>query len=254
MKNLIYIMLIVFLLSGCTSLEEYIMGAKVTIEHPSLVSVYRTWFGFSGEEELLALKKVEEYLSKEQNVSWAKECSLKTLKAEEDMNKEEVLMVLGEPSEKIHKKNNTELWIYDEYPSSNAKNRYRILNNRISKITFQDDIVINHNRKWISYSRTPYHVRKRIEEYILANPLIEKSIKESLKELKVQKGMDKEQVKLLVGNPTEIEKLSGSEELWMFKGDRLKKKELEWYYQWGKMKFKNDRLFEIELQKVEYNM
>ena len=72
----------------------------------------------------------------------------------------------------------------------------------------------------------------------------------ALKNSEVILGMDKEQVVLVLGLPTKKGLLDQTTDLWIYEGDRSNIGERVWYYKWGKLKFENDVLKDIEVQHI----
>ena len=73
-------------------------------------------------------------------------------------------------------------------------------------------------------------------------------MKPQLEALIFQKGMTAEQIILVVGEPRRKKILKGKSEQWVYSGARGGV--LQWYYQWGKLKFHDGYLVDIEVQHV----
>lgn len=91
--------------------------------------------------------------------------------------------------------------------------------------------------------------RQRVKDYLAKNPDINTSIKDALSNLTFQKGMDEEQVILLIGEPKRKETLGSGSELWVYQGAE-EGTLLRWYYNPGKLTFKNGVLTDIETSRL----
>ncbi len=104
------------------------------------------------------------------------------------------------------------------------------------------------NPEWWDYKNLSL-IRGRIRDYLDKNTNIEPDIKNSLKNLTFQRGMTKEQVLLVIGEPAKKKVLKDKNELWIYSG--AKGGVLQWYYRWGKLTFSDDKLVDIEVEYVE---
>ena len=100
---------------------------------------------------------------------------------------------------------------------------------------------------WWDYP-TLSSIRKRVGAYLQANPNISPDMRDSLQGLQIKKGMDKEQVLSVVGEPTKKQVSPDGVEEWLYKSDVAGT--LRWYYRWGKLRFQNGVLSEIEVQRM----
>jgi len=164
------------------------------------------------------------------------------------MNEEQVRLIIGEPWSKEILNNTSELWIYEKYDEKDY--RFLLILNYLSKLKFKNGILIDYDRPAVFDRASVYLIRKRIESYFEKSKNIDSDIKSALTELKIQKGMNREQVALVVGQSTTRKNLDDNIELWIYKGDRMKKGERDWYYGWGKLHFQDDILKDIEVQHI----
>lgn len=101
---------------------------------------------------------------------------------------------------------------------------------------------------WWDYS-TLSSIRNRVDAYLKANPNVNPDMRDSLRGLRIKKGMDKAQVLLVVGEPTKKQMLQDGREEWLYKADVAGT--LRWYYRWGKLQFQNGTLSNIEVQRAK---
>lgn len=101
---------------------------------------------------------------------------------------------------------------------------------------------------WWDYP-TLSSIRKRVEAYLAANPHVSPDVQAALRALEIRKGMDKSQVLLVVGEPTRKQGLPDGREEWLYKKDVAGT--LRWYYHWGKLRFQNGILADIEVQRAK---
>lgn len=101
------------------------------------------------------------------------------------------------------------------------------------------------NPEWWDYKNLS-KIRERIKDYLERNPDISINIKSVLNALEFEKGMNKEQVLLVTGEPRKRKVLKDGTELWTYSG--AKGGILQWYYEWGRLKFKDGILMDIEAQ------
>lgn len=101
------------------------------------------------------------------------------------------------------------------------------------------------------FTKTYLRIKARISDYINEHKNISSDISVALERLKIKRGMTKEQVILVVGKPTNKKMLKDNSELWIYKGDRHKIGEVTWYYDWGKLKFQNEVLADIEVKYIK---
>ena len=100
---------------------------------------------------------------------------------------------------------------------------------------------------WWDYS-TLTSIRKQITDYLVKHPNIDTDITHSLKNLSITKGMNTRQVPLVIGEPSKKKILKDNEELWIYTG--TSGGVLCWYYEWGKVRFKNRILKDIEVKYI----
>ncbi len=106
----------------------------------------------------------------------------------------------------------------------------------------------NVDPKWWDHENLTL-IRERIKDYLAKNTDINAEVKSSLENLAFQKGMTKEQVILVIGSPVKKKILKNKIEQWIYSG--ANGGVLQWYYQWGKLKFYDGRLMDIEVQYVQ---
>ncbi|MBF0386192.1 MAG: hypothetical protein HQL27_10055 [Candidatus Omnitrophica bacterium] len=95
-----------------------------------------------------------------------------------------------------------------------------------------------------------FRIKKRISDYLDKNKNLSGDITVALENSEVILGMDKEQVALVLGLPTRKVLHDKTIELWIYEGDRSDIGERVWYYKWGKLKFENGTLKDIEVQHI----
>lgn len=93
-------------------------------------------------------------------------------------------------------------------------------------------------------------IKQRVLYYLEKVEDIEPEIATGLNALRIQKGMRKGHVFLLTGEPTKKKILRDNKELWIYKGDRYKKGECDWYYHWAKLMFEHGVLIDIQLKNI----
>ena len=99
-------------------------------------------------------------------------------------------------------------------------------------------------------AKSYFRIRERISNYLDKNKNLSSDVVVALKNSEVTLGMDKEQVALVLGLPTKKRLLDQTTDLWIYEGDRSNIGERVWYYKWGKLKFENDVLKDIEVQHI----
>lgn len=104
------------------------------------------------------------------------------------------------------------------------------------------------NPEWRDYKNLTL-IRERIRDYLNKNTDINSEVKNSLENLSFKKGMTKEQVILVIGNPVKKRILKNKSERWIYSG--VDGGVLQWYYRWGKLEFSDERLTDIEVQCVQ---
>jgi len=92
-----------------------------------------------------------------------------------------------------------------------------------------------------------WRVRPRIEAYLEKHPDLPADVKAALQALEIKKGMDREQVQLLVGKPSRRCVRKDGVEVWTY---ARRKDEPAWYYGWSKLHFKGGLLSDIEAQQL----
>lgn len=248
-KQIVFILAIALLLSGCNHLRTFPLYSEVYVEHPESIKLsYYEVSEYNTPEMLAASKRIEDYLSKNPDTTFSIEGALRALKVEKGMTKEQVVLVIGEPWEKKDLNDMTELWKYKKYDEKDY--RFLLTLNDLTELKFRNGILIDYDR-WAYFDKiSVYLIRKRIEAYFGRNLDLSKNIKDIMSELGIQKGMNKKQVFLVVGEPTAKKILKDNGELWIYKGDRSSKGERDWYYGWGKLRFKEEILVDIEVQYI----
>lgn len=101
---------------------------------------------------------------------------------------------------------------------------------------------------WWDYP-TLSSIRKRVDTYLKANLDVSPNVRDSLRELQIKKGMDKEQVLSVIGEPTKKQFLPDGREEWLYRADVAGT--LRWYYRWGKLRFQNGILSDIEVHRAK---
>jgi len=239
-------LLLALFLVGCNHLRTFPLYSEVFIEHPEFIKIncYEN-NTYNIPKERLAWEQIKTYLDKNTGVSFSIKSALKALRIEKGMNKEQIVLIIGEPDSKEVLNNITEVWRYDE----KKDNILRTIN-WVSQLKFQNNILIDYNRE--SYFERPtYLIRKRIEIYIEEHKNLDSYTRDSLMKLEIRKGMNKEQIVLVLGEPIRKKTLRNNNQLWVYKGDRTNKGEFDWYYGWGKLYFQDDILNDIEVQYID---
>ncbi|MBI3304294.1 MAG: hypothetical protein HYZ72_19690 [Deltaproteobacteria bacterium] len=89
---------------------------------------------------------------------------------------------------------------------------------------------------------------------------IRSDVKSALVELKILRGMNQEQVKVIVGEPSKQKILMDKVEVWIYdrdlSGETFREAEFPtgWYYGWAKLKFKNGALMDIAVRQIEWKI
>lgn len=112
------------------------------------------------------------------------------------------------------------------------------------KLNFLDD------PEWWNYSNV-LKIKKRVKSYLDSNPDTKSEFKLALQELKIVKGMSKEEVFAVVGEPTKVVRENDGVELLVYEGKTDIDDVIGWYSGWGKLRFKNNVLVDIEVRRVE---
>jgi hypothetical protein len=117
-------------------------------------------------------------------------------------------------------------------------------------IEHPEKIQIFDESKWVNnpyYEGSDRHKRvsqlkTAVEFYINSHPNTKPEISNAMRNLIIVKGMNKSEALIIAGSPTK-KILKNGKEIWLYK----KWPDLfSWYYKWGKLKFKDDILFDIE--------
>ncbi len=246
---LITISVLAVFLNGCNPLNyirTFPLYSEIKIEHPEFINEvghekdYRGWSpGFLTPEMEPIRERVNVYLNQHPEVPSSIKSSLQELRVEKGMSQEQVLLIMGEPSGKINgvyegTNKSYETWIYGTLS--------------LRSVTFNDGIL---HTSLDLYRYSSAIVKKRIESYCEKYPNLSLDLKTDLCNAIVKKGMNTEQVVVLLGEPTHKKRLKETEELWVY-SDRVEKDEIQWYYKWGKLRFREDILFDIERQMLEF--
>ena len=107
---------------------------------------------------------------------------------------------------------------------------------------------------------TESHIKGRVSTYLKDNPSTQSDVRSALLEFKIQKGMNQEQVKVVVGDPSKRKVLKGGIEVWTYdrnlSGNAFLEAEfpVSWYYKWAKLKFDRETLVDIEVQQIEWKI
>jgi len=243
------LLLLALFLTSCNHLRTFPLYSEVYIEHPVSIKInYYEISDYTTPEMRSAYKRVESYLNKNPNTSFSIKTALRALRVEKGMSKEQVRLIIGKPWRKEILDNTSELWIYEKYDEKDY--RFLLVLNDLSKLKFKNGVLIEYDRAKTFDRASVYLIRKRIGVYLEENPNLSQDIKTALSVLKIQKGMSREQVLLVVGEPTGKKRLQYNGELWIYKGDRMLKGERQWYYGWGKLYFQDDILNDIEVQYI----
>lgn len=99
-------------------------------------------------------------------------------------------------------------------------------------------------------AKSYFRIKERILDYLDKNRNLSDDIVVALKNSEIIFGMDKEQVVLVLGLPTRKVSADKTSDLWIYEGDRSNIGERVWYYKWGKLKFENNILKDIEVQHI----
>ncbi|MBF0570396.1 MAG: hypothetical protein HQL12_00855 [Candidatus Omnitrophica bacterium] len=102
---------------------------------------------------------------------------------------------------------------------------------------------------WWDYNNVVL-IKERVNNFINENQNLNLDVKNDLGKFIFAKGMNKEQVKVLIGNPNKITNKQ-SVEVWTYSG--CNGGVLSWHYQWGKLTFKNEILKDIEVKEAHYS-
>ncbi|MBM3251720.1 MAG: hypothetical protein FJZ11_02940 [Candidatus Omnitrophica bacterium] len=103
---------------------------------------------------------------------------------------------------------------------------------------------------WWNYSNV-LKIKERVKSYLDSNPETKNEFKLALQELKIVKGMSKEEVFTVVGKPTKVSRENDGIELLIYEGKTDIDDVIGWYSEWGKLRFKNNILVDIEVRLVE---
>jgi len=109
------------------------------------------------------------------------------------------------------------------------------------RLTYLDD------PNWWDY-KTLSLVRQRVNSYLDQKPNMSPENKKFMEEFSFRKGMNQEQISVIIGAPRKINTLNDGSSLWVYSG--VNGGMLQWYYKWGKLKFSNGILTDIEVQYV----
>ena len=90
-------------------------------------------------------------------------------------------------------------------------------------------------------------IKERVSEYLSKNDNISPGMAVALKQHMVKRGMNQEQVVLLIGEPTTKRTMKDNGEQWFYGKDR----KFQWYYDWGKLYFHDGLLTNIERKSIK---
>lgn len=92
-------------------------------------------------------------------------------------------------------------------------------------------------------------IRNSISEYLVTHPNVSSEISTALNKIRIQKGMTKEEVGLLLGRPNSFQQVNGTE---LLVYDKLKGiyAEVPWDIKTFHLEFKNGRLVVIEIKRI----
>ena len=122
-------------------------------------------------------------------------------------------------------------------------------------VTHPDAIEFKHPT--ISYS-TEAHIQKRVADYLNKHPDIDLNVKSALLTSTIIKGMDQDQVLVVVGEPSKRKIVGNEIEEWTYteslSGDAFREAKFpgSWYYNWAKLTFKRGKLADMAVQQVEW--
>jgi hypothetical protein len=92
-----------------------------------------------------------------------------------------------------------------------------------------------------------WKVRPRVDAYLKEHADLPADVRAALQALEIKKGMEREQVELLVGKPSRRRVRKDGVEVWTY---ARRKDEPAWYYGWSKLYFRNGTLADIEAQQM----
>ena len=108
---------------------------------------------------------------------------------------------------------------------------------------------------------TERHIRRRVNAYLEDHSSsIRPDVKSALVELKILKGMNQEQVRVIAGEPSKRKILRDKIEMWTYNrdlsGEAFREAEFPtgWYYGWAKLKFQNGALVDIAVRQIEWKI
>ena len=119
-----------------------------------------------------------------------------------------------------------------------------------------DEVQLFDESKWINnpYYKDSEKHRKieakkgQIEEYYRKNPDANIKNLEAMRAFKLAKGMNKEEVEIIAGKPSQKHRNKLGHEVWFY---RKWPDMFAWYYKWGKLEFEDNVLIDIEAQHVD---
>jgi hypothetical protein len=91
--------------------------------------------------------------------------------------------------------------------------------------------------------------KQRIAEYIKATPDLSEERKEAMRQSIITTGMNKEQVKVLLGEPSKIKREGKWKQIWIYQEKDMPTK-YYWFYEWAKIHIVSDLVTDIETKHI----
>lgn len=104
------------------------------------------------------------------------------------------------------------------------------------------------NPNWWRYKEFE-GIRDSIQKYLSTHPNVSSEISTALKKIYIQKGMTKEEIALLLGQPNLVERINGEDVLIYSKRQGIYAK-VPWDVKTFRLNFKNNQLVYIEVERV----
>jgi len=104
------------------------------------------------------------------------------------------------------------------------------------------------NPNWWRYKEFE-EIRNSIDRYLTTHPNVSTEISTALKKIYIQKGMTKEEVALLLGQPNLVEQIQGEDVLIYNKQQGIYAK-VPWDVKTFRLNFRNDQLVYIEVERI----
>lgn len=117
---------------------------------------------------------------------------------------------------------------------------------QIPHVKHPSSIILGYNGDPVLLKDSRNLIKEKVSEYLITHPDLNPSVKDDLDNFIFRKGMNKDQVRLLIDEPNSKNVFAQNREVWIYAGKR--EGYLHWYGESGNLTFEGGVLTDIEIR------